>query len=180
MFYKRKKPFIHVFISFILYSFLTVFILVGLFHLLNSTYEDINKTKQEESNEKLLIDLKPFPIEDIVSNNMIETEKEKEIEIPLPKDPNIINAMKVIENYYISNINKNIKKHFSANDKNMCKMLFNVSTSELKIVSCDDFTFQRQIELSLVNVKPYKNKIINSVDLSKEIVYFDYLIDYIK
>lgn len=180
MFYKRKKPFIHIFISFILYAFLLVFIIVGLFHLFNTTYEGAYQSKIEASNKNFTLDLKPIDKEDIVSNNILETEKEKEIDIPLPKDPKVIEAMKIIENYYTSAINKNIKKHFSSTNENMCKLLFKVAKSELIIVSCDDFTFKRQIELSLVNVKPYQNKTVNGVDLSKEIVYFDYLISYIK
>lgn len=179
MFYKKKKSFIYFFISFILYTFLTIFIIMGLFNLFNFTYEELYKEKLETPTDIFSLELKPMEMPEILSNNIIE-EKIKEEEIPVPKDPKIIEAMKVIENYYKSAINKNIKSHFSANNNNMCKMIFKVNKSELTIVSCDDFAFKRQVELSLSNVKPYPNKTVNGVDLSKEMVYFDYLISDIK
>jgi hypothetical protein len=57
----------------------------------------------------------------------------------------------------------------------MCSLGFNVNKAEVAIVNCDDYAFGRQIELSLAKFKPYNGKVVNGVDLSKEIVYFNYL-----
>jgi len=177
MLYKRKKSMIHIIFSFIFYVFLFIFIILGLLNLFNFTYEEMYAEKQNTPSEHIDLELKPIEQENIISNNIIEEVKEKEEDIPEPQDPNTIKAMEVISNYYIAAIDKNIKKHFSAKPDNMCKLVYKVSKLELIIVSCDDFTFKRQVELALVNVKPYKNKIVNGVDLSKELVYFDYLIN---
>lgn len=176
MIYKKRKPVIYSLITLIMYIGLTVFIVLGLLNLLNFTYEDFNKEEHISPTSKINLELKPIEKKEEVSNNIIIEEKDNIVKEPIVKDENVLNAMKVIENYYTNIIDRNIKSHFSANKSNMCKIVFKVNTSELIIVSCDDFTFKRQIELALLKHKPYSNKIVNGVDLSKEVVYFDYLI----
>lgn len=176
MIYKKRKPVIYSLITLIMYIGLTVFIVLGLLNLLNFTYEDFYKEEHISPTSKINLDLKPILTKEEVSNNIIIEEKDKVFEEPIVKDKNVLNAMKVIENYYTNIINKNIKSHFSSNKSNMCKIIFKVNTSELIIMSCDDFTFKRQVELALLKHKPYANKVVNGVDLSKEVVYFDYLI----
>lgn len=176
MIYKKRKPAFYGIISLIMYIGLTIFIIFGLFNLFNFTYDDLNREQHELPTSKINLELKPIIQNMQVSNNIIIEEKDKIIEEPIIKDKKVLDAMKVIENYYINIINKNINSHFSSNNSNMCKIIFKVNTSELIIVSCDDFTFKRQLELALLKSKQYTNKIINGVDLSKEVVYFDYSI----
>lgn len=175
MLYKRKKPIIIVIFTYVFYLFATVFIVLGLFNLTSFLYVEYNKDKVTEPTAINELPLQPLAVESAVSNNVLLDEKEKEAEIPLPKDPKVDAAMKVIADYYSNGIDRNIKPHFSASKENMCSVVFKVSNSELVIASCDDYTFKRQVELALEKIKPYSSKVINGVDLSKEIVYFNYL-----
>lgn len=176
MIYKKRKPMIHTIFSLIMYIALTIFISFGLFNLLNLTYEDVNKLNHGLPTSKVDLNLVPIKKDSLVSNNIIIEETNNKIEEPFIKDKKVLDAMKVIEKYYTDIISKNIESHFSSNSDNMCKISFKVDKSELKIMSCDDYTFKRQIELALSKGGQYKNKIINGVDLSNEVVYFDYSI----
>ena len=154
---------------------MTVFIVLGLFNLSNYVYTAYNKEKVENPTDLTALPLQPIETKEEVSNNIILEEKEAEKLEPLPKDPKIDAALNVISNYYINGISKNIKTHFSSNANNMCSIVYKISSSELIIASCDDYTFKRQVELALEKVKMYPSKTVNGIDLSKEIVYFDYL-----
>lgn len=176
MLYKKKRPVIVIIFSYIFYIFATIFIVLGLFQLSNFVYIEYNKDKVNTPTALNELPLQPIEVEKAESNNFIEEEKQKEEEIPVARDPKVESAMKVIENYYISSIDRNIKPHFSAHKGNMCNIVYKVSTNEVTVASCDDYTFKRQVELALEKIKPYSVKTVNGVDLSKEMVYFNYLI----
>lgn len=177
MLYKKKRPIIVIVFTYIFYLFATIFIVLGLFNLSNFVYTEYHKEKVTTPTDLNELALKPIEVAPEISNNIIEEEKVKEEEIPLPRDPKIEAAMKVISDYYKSGIDRNFKPHFSAQKGNMCSILFKIKNNELIIVSCDDNAFKRQVELSLEKVKPYPSKTVNGVDLSKEMVYFNYLIN---
>jgi hypothetical protein len=177
MLHKKKKPFIYVIFLTIFYIILFLFIVLGLLQLTNFAYNQYNEEKKVIEPQDIELSLAPIEQEVIVSNNELLMNKEKEEEEPLVIDPKVGEAMNVIANYYKSIIQRNIKSHFSANSKNMCKLAFKVGKGELSIINCDDYTFKRQVELSLIDSKPFKDKVVNGIDLSKEVVYFDYLIN---
>lgn len=173
MLYKKKKPVIFVIFTYIFYLFATIFIVLGLFNLSNFAYKEYNKDKVNEPTPVAELALQPIEMEIPESNNVIEEVKEEDI--PLAKDPKVEAAMKQVSDYYISNIARFIKPHFAAKKENMCSLGYSVSKLELTIISCDDYAFGRQIELATAKFKPYNGKVVNGVDLSKEIVYFNYL-----
>lgn len=173
MLYKKKKPVIFIIFTYLFYLFATIFIVLGLFNLSNFAYKEYNKDKVNEPTPISELALQPIEMEVAESNNMIQEEKEEDI--PVAKDPKIESAMKQVSDYYISNIGRYIKPFFAAKNDNMCNLGFKVSTAELMIINCDDYAFGRQIELTLTKFKPYNGKVVNGVDLSKEIVYFNYL-----
>ncbi len=177
MLYKKKKPIILIIGTYMFYLFLSIFIVLGLFNLSNFVYNEYNKEKVSTPTDINQLPLKPIEVETPVSNNFIEESKAKEEDIPLPKDPKTEAAMNIIANYYKASIDKNIKAHFSANKDNMCNIMYKVNTNELIITSCDDFAFKRQVELALEKTKSYPSKSVNGIDLTKEIVYFNYLIN---
>lgn len=176
MLYKKKKPFFLIVFKSLFYVILTIFCILGLLQFGNQVYNYYYEKEQKIQLNTIDLALKPIEKEEIVSNNIIIEESE-EIEEPIAKDPKIEAAMDTISNYYKKNIDKNFKVHFSANENNICKFGFNVSKNELNFISCDDYAFKRQVELALTDVKPFKDKVINGIDLSKEVVYFDYLIN---
>jgi hypothetical protein len=173
MLYKKKKPVIFIIFTYLFYAFATIFIVLGLFNLSNFAYKEYNKDKINEPTPIAELALQPIEMEVSESNNVIQEVKEEDI--PLAKDPKVEAAMKQISDYYVSNIGRYIKPHFAAKKDNMCSLGFNVNKAEVAIVNCDDYAFGRQIELSLAKFKPYNGKVVNGVDLSKEIVYFNYL-----
>ena len=173
MLYKKKKPVIFVIFTYVFYLFATIFIVLGLFNLSNFAYKEYNKEKVSEPTPLAELALQPIEMEVPESNNVIEEVKEEDI--PLAKDPKVEAAMKQVSDYYISNIARFIKPHFAAKKENMCSLGYSVSKLELTIISCDDYAFGRQIELAAAKFKPYNGKVVNGVDLSKEIVYFNYL-----
>lgn len=176
MLYKKKKPFFLVIIKSLFYVILTLFCILGLLQFGNHVYNYYSEKEQQEQLSSIDLDLKPIEKESIISNNIVIEESEI-IEEPTAIDPKVEAAMNVISNYYKRNIDRNLKVHFSANENNICKFAFNVSKTELVFISCDDHTFKRQVELALTDIKPFKDKVINGLDLSKEVVYFDYLIN---
>jgi hypothetical protein len=173
MLYKKKKPIIFIIFTYIFYLFATLFIVLGLFNLSNFAYKEYNKDKINEPTPVSELALQPIEMEVAESNNIIQETKEEDI--PLPKDPKIEAAMKQVADYYITNIGKYIKPHFAAKKDNMCSLGYSISKTELTIISCDDYAFGRQIELTLTKFKPFTGKIVNGVDLTKEMIYFNYL-----